>query len=74
MIPTTSRTAIFFVLPAHRSTNPVARREPAKDAKTMLTPPMLPPKLTAMTTTNASTIFAPDEMPSTKGLAMGLRK
>lgn len=48
--------------------------EPTNETATMPTPVRPPIKLVATTVKKASTIFAPEEMPSSNGLQMGLRK
>ena len=65
---------MFLVLPAHKSTTPIEASEPANATATMLTPERPPKKLVATTVKKASTIFAPEEIPSSNGLQMGLRK
>ena len=65
---------IFFTFPEISSTNPMEIMAPAKAARIIPPEPMGRPRLKNAIITSETTSFAPEEMPSTKGPAMGLAK
>ena len=65
---------IFFTLPEIISTNPMEIMEPAKAARIIPAEPMEIPLPSRTIITRETTSFAPDEIPSTNGPAMGFAK
>ena len=74
MIPATRRAAMFFMRLATRRMNPMDTRDPTKAAAISEYEFMVYPRLRLNIIIKATTIFAPDEIPSTNGPAMGLPK
>ena len=74
MIPMTRSMDIFRARWEKRSTTPVMTNDPAKAERTISAEDTWETNRAAKMMVKLTTIFAPEEMPSTKGPAMGLRK
>ena len=73
-MPMTSSMDILPIRWENRRTMPMTSSDPTKAAATMTEDGTLFQYWSAMIMTNPTAIFAPDEIPRTKGPAMGLRK
>ena len=74
MMPATSSTAMWRIFRASARMNPTAISEPRNAAATIVHDDTVRKRSSAQIIVSATTIFAPDEMPSSNGPAIGLAK
>ena len=74
MTPQTTSIDIWFTFLAASSTKPMESMEPANAAATIAQEPMAMPLPKNQIITSATKSLAPEEIPSTKGPAIGLEK